>query len=106
MSGQHFALARELGLETVGFLMMSHTQPPEVLAKQARIMADAGCECVYVVDSAGALIIEQAADRVAALVAEIGHDAQVGFHGHENLWLGVANTVSPPARAPRRSTAP
>ena len=59
VSIQHFGLARELGLETVGFLMMSHTQPPEVLAKQARIMVDAGCQCVYVVDSAGALIMEQ-----------------------------------------------
>ncbi len=85
ISEQHFALARELGLETVGFLMMSHTQPPEVLARQARIMVDAGCQCVYVVDSAGALILEQTADRVAALVAEIGARGQVGFHGHENL---------------------
>jgi 4-hydroxy 2-oxovalerate aldolase len=76
---QHFGLARELGLETVGFLMMSHTQPPEVLAKQARIM--------------GALVMEQTADRVSAIVAEIGDQADVGFHGHENLGLGVANTV-------------
>ncbi len=90
---QHFGLARELGLETVGFLMMSHTQAPEALAVQARIMADAGCECVYIVDSAGALILEAAADRVAALVAALGDDAQVGFHGHQNLALGVANTV-------------
>ncbi len=92
-SKQHFGLARELGLETVGFLMMSHTQPPEVLAKQARIMVDAGCQCVYVVDSAGALIMEGVADRVSAVVAEIGNEATVGFHGHENLGLGVANTV-------------
>ena len=93
VSEQHFRLARELGLETVGFLMMSHTQPPEVLAKQARIMVDAGCQCVYVVDSAGALIMEGVADRVSALVAEIGSEATVGFHGHENLDLGCANTV-------------
>jgi 4-hydroxy 2-oxovalerate aldolase len=90
---QHFGLARELGLETVGFLMMSHTQGPDALALQARIMADAGCQCAYIVDSAGALILEAAADRVAALVAELGDDAQVGFHGHQNLALGVANTV-------------
>ncbi len=93
ISIQHFGLAREMGLETVGFLMMSHTQPPEVLAGQARIMADAGCQCVYVVDSAGALILEQVADRVSALVTELGPDAQVGFHGHENLALGVANSI-------------
>ena len=93
VSIQHFGLARERGLETVGFLMMAHTIAPEALAKQARIMADAGCQCVYVVDSAGALVLEGVRDRVAALVAELGADAQVGFHGHENLGLGVANSV-------------
>ncbi|MGZ3144958.1 4-hydroxy-2-oxovalerate aldolase [Lentzea chajnantorensis] len=94
VSVQHFQLARERGLETVGFLMMAHSRPPEALARQARIMADAGCQCVYVVDSAGALVLEQVSDRVAALVAELGDDAQVGFHGHENLGLSVANSVA------------
>jgi 4-hydroxy 2-oxovalerate aldolase len=93
VSRQHFGLARELGLETVGFLMMAHSTPPEALAKQARIMADAGCQCVYVVDSAGALVMEQVSDRVSALIAELGDDAQVGFHGHENLGLGVGNSI-------------
>jgi 4-hydroxy 2-oxovalerate aldolase len=93
ISVQHFGIARDLGLETVGFLMMAHSTPPERLAAQARIMADAGCQCVYVVDSAGALVLDQVSDRVAALVAELGPDAQVGFHGHENLGLGVANSV-------------
>ncbi|BBX20991.1 4-hydroxy-2-oxovalerate aldolase 2 [Mycolicibacter terrae] len=93
VSIQHFGLARELGLETVGFLMMAHTVSPEKLAGQARIMADAGCQCVYVVDSAGALVLEGVRDRVAALVTELGDDAQVGFHGHENLGLGVANSL-------------
>ncbi|HEC08576.1 MAG TPA: 4-hydroxy-2-oxovalerate aldolase [Acidimicrobiales bacterium] len=93
ISEQHFGLARDLGLETVGFLMMAHTSEPEALAGQARIMADAGCQCVYVVDSAGAMILEDASDRVAAVVAELGDDAQVGFHGHENLSLSLANTI-------------
>ena len=90
---QHFGLARELGLETVGFLMMAHTTTPEALATQARIMADSGCQCPYVVDSAGAMILEDASDRVAAVVAELGNDAQVGFHGHENLSLSLANSI-------------
>jgi 4-hydroxy 2-oxovalerate aldolase len=93
ISEQHIAMARELGMEAVGFLMMAHSQPADALARQARIMADAGCQCVYVVDSAGALVLDQVSDRVAALVAELGDDAQVGFHGHENLGLGVANSV-------------
>jgi 4-hydroxy 2-oxovalerate aldolase len=93
ISEQHFGLAREIGLETVGFLMMSHSITPDALAAQARVMSDAGCQCVYVVDSAGALILDEAGDRVAALVAELGDDAQVGFHGHQNLSLGVANSM-------------
>jgi 4-hydroxy 2-oxovalerate aldolase len=94
ISIQHFRLARELGLETVGFLMMAHMLDPEPLAAQACIMADAGAQCVYVVDSAGALILDQVSDRVAALRDAIGPDVQVGFHGHQNLGLGVANSIA------------
>ena len=61
-----------LGMETVGFLMLSHMSPSEDLAQQARIMVDAGCQCVYVVDSAGALILDEATDRVGALVERSG----------------------------------
>jgi 4-hydroxy 2-oxovalerate aldolase len=93
VSVQHFAAARELGMETVGFLMLAHRTPPQALAAQARLMVDAGAQCVYVVDSAGAMILADAQERVAALVREIGRDAQVGFHGHQNLSLGIANSV-------------
>jgi len=93
VSIEHFKAARKLGMETVGFLMLSHRTSPEELAKQARIMADAGCQCIYVVDSAGALILDDVTDRVSALVAELGGDAQVGFHGHQNMSLGVANSI-------------
>jgi 4-hydroxy 2-oxovalerate aldolase len=93
VSIQHFGLARDLGLETVGFLMMAHRTSPADLARQARIMVDAGAQCVYCVDSAGALLLGDAQERIQALIAEIGGEAQVGFHGHQNLALGVANSV-------------
>ena len=93
VSVQHFGAARDLGMETVGFLMLSHRIGPAALARQARIMVDAGAQCVYVVDSAGALVLGDAQARVRALVEEIGDQAEVGFHGHQNLSLGVANSV-------------
>ena len=93
ISIQHFGVARELGLETVGFLMLSHMVDPNTLASQARIMAAAGAECVYVVDSAGALLPREAEERVHALVQELAEDAEVGYHGHQNLSLGVANSL-------------
>jgi 4-hydroxy 2-oxovalerate aldolase len=93
VSIQHFSAARDLGMEAVGFLMLSHRISPADLAKQARIMVDAGAQCVYVVDSAGALILADAQARVHALLEEIGSQAEVGFHGHQNLTLGVANSI-------------
>ena len=93
VSIQHFTAARDLGLETVGFLMLAHMTSPKRLAANARIMVDAGCQCPYVVDSAGAMILGDVRDRVDALVAEVGNEAQVGFHGHQNLSMGVANSV-------------
>jgi 4-hydroxy 2-oxovalerate aldolase len=93
VSLQHFAAARDLGMETVGFLMMAHRTPPEDLAKQARIMVDAGCQCPYVTDSAGALLMHEAQERFEALVGEVGDQAWVGYHGHQNLGFGVANSV-------------
>lgn len=93
ISAEHFHAARELGMETAGFLMMSHTLEPAALAAQARVMADNGCQCVYVVDSAGAMVLDEVADRVAALAQELGDDVQVGFHAHRNLGVGEANTL-------------
>ncbi len=93
VSVQHFGEARRLGMETVGFLMLSHRASPAKLAEQARIMVDAGAQCVYVVDSAGALVLSDAQERIRAVLDEVGDEAQAGFHGHQNLSLGVANSV-------------
>ena len=95
--GRHLSAAfcahQRLGLDAVGFLMMSHMLEPALLAAQAKIMVEAGATGVYVVDSAGALILDDAAQRVAALVDAVGGHARVGFHGHQNLSLAVANSV-------------
>jgi 4-hydroxy 2-oxovalerate aldolase len=91
---EHLGVAKRLGLETVGFLMMAHMVEPERLATQARILEDAGADCVYVVDSAGALLPSQVADRVGALRAALHPRTQVGVHAHDNLSLSVANSLA------------
>ena len=89
---QHIGLARELGMEAVGFLMMAHMVSPEELLAQARIMQDAGADLVYCVDSAGALTTPEVRDRIGAMAA--GLDIGVGMHAHENLSLSVANSLT------------
>lgn len=92
ISEQHFKVAKELGLEAVGFLMMSHSQPPEKLAEQAALMESYGADCVYVVDSAGAILPDGARARVAALKDALS--GEVGFHAHNNLGSAIGNTLA------------
>jgi 4-hydroxy 2-oxovalerate aldolase len=90
---QHLKTARDLGMETVGFLMMAHMTDPKSLLQQARIMEDAGAQCVYVVDSAGAMTVHDTRAHVAELRAGLRPETGVGVHAHNNLSLAVANSL-------------
>ncbi|MCK1992944.1 4-hydroxy-2-oxovalerate aldolase [Peribacillus muralis] len=91
VSAQHLYMARQLGMEAVGFLMMAHSAPVEKLIEQATLMESYGAEAVYVTDSAGALLPHQVKERIRALREHL--TCEIGFHAHNNLSLAVANTL-------------
>ncbi|HRX89517.1 MAG TPA: 4-hydroxy-2-oxovalerate aldolase, partial [Steroidobacteraceae bacterium] len=91
---QHIALGRELGMDTVGFLMMAHMSDPEQLVVQAKIMEAAGANCIYCTDSAGHMLPDDVTARISALRAALHSDTEIGFHGHHNLAMGVANSIA------------
>jgi len=89
---QHIGLARKMGMEAFGFLMMSHMAPPEKVAEQARLFESYGASVVYIADSAGTMLPSDARSRVQAAVAAV--KIPVGFHAHNNLTLAMANSIA------------
>lgn len=91
-AAQHIAMSKELGLKTVGFLMMAHMAPVDVIVQQAKLFESYGADIVYVTDSAGYLLPHQVTERVAALKQAIS--CEIGFHAHNNMSLAMANSLA------------
>lgn len=91
---QHIGLARELGMDTVGFLMMAHMADPEKLVEQALLMEGYGANCIYCTDSAGYMLPDDVTKSVSAIRAAIKPETELGFHGHHNMAMGVANSLA------------
>lgn len=91
---QHIQLARQLGMDTVGFLMMAHMASPERLVKEAKQMESYGANCIYITDSAGYMLPDDVKARVGAVRAALKPETELGFHGHHNLAMGVANSIA------------
>ncbi|WP_322996545.1 4-hydroxy-2-oxovalerate aldolase [Castellaniella sp.] len=94
VSEQHITLARQLDMDTVGFLMMSHMNSPEGLVSQARLMEGYGANCIYMTDSAGHMLPHQVTEKIDALRQALKPETELGFHGHHNLAMGVANSLA------------
>jgi len=102
VSEQHIMLARSLDMDTVGFLMMAHRVGPEVLVSQGLLMESYGANCIYITDSAGHMLPDDVTARVAAMRAALKPETEIGFHGHNNLSMGVSNSLAAVAAGANR----
>ncbi|ROS01180.1 4-hydroxy-2-oxovalerate/4-hydroxy-2-oxohexanoate aldolase [Sinobacterium caligoides] len=91
---QHIGMGREMGLDTVGFLMMTHMIEPDALVEQLKLLESYGANCVYITDSAGYMMPHDVTARISAARAALDPATELGFHGHHNLSLGVMNSLA------------
>lgn len=82
--------ARDKGMFVCANFMKSYACTPEEFCRYAKMAHEYGAEVVYIVDSAGGMLPEEIAAYFAVLKAEVP-EIEIGFHGHDNLGLGVAN---------------
>ncbi|WP_026244487.1 4-hydroxy-2-oxovalerate aldolase [Dasania marina] len=94
VSEQHISMGKKMGLDTVGFLMMAHMIPAQQLVTQLKLMESYGANCVYITDSAGYMLPEDVSERVALAKQQLKPETEIGFHGHHNLAMGVANSIA------------
>lgn len=94
VSEQHIGMAHKMGMDTVGFLMMAHMVSPEKILEQARLMVGYGANCIYATDSAGYMLPDAVTARISLLRAELPAEVEIGFHGHHNLGMGIANSLA------------
>jgi len=93
-SPQHIAFARKLGMDTTGFLMMAHLNDAKGIAEQGKLMESYGAQTVYVTDSAGYMLPDDVRARISALRDVLDPATEIGFHGHHNLGMGIANSIA------------
>ncbi|PJE56517.1 4-hydroxy-2-oxovalerate aldolase [Marinomonas polaris] len=94
VSQQHITMARKMNMDTVGFLMMAHMVSAEKILEQAKLMVSYGANCIYCTDSAGYMLPDEVTEKISLLKAELGSDIELGFHGHHNMAMGVANSLA------------
>lgn len=94
VSEQHIGMAAEMKMDTVGFLMMAHMVSPEKILEQAKLMVGYGANCIYATDSAGYMLPDDVTARIGLLRAELPSGVEIGFHGHHNLGMGIANSLA------------
>lgn len=94
VSEQHISNAVKMGLDTVGFLMMSHMVDANTILEQASLMVGYGANCIYMTDSAGYMLPDEVTEKIGLLRSEFSDDIEIGFHGHHNLAMGVSNSLA------------
>ncbi|MGI6383031.1 MAG: 4-hydroxy-2-oxovalerate aldolase [Tissierellaceae bacterium] len=92
ISAQHIRAAKEMGLFTVGFLMMAHMADVDRVVEEAKKMESYGADVVYCTDSAGAMLPEDVREKIGALKKNL--NVPIGFHSHNNLGLAIGNCVA------------
>jgi len=85
------SLAKSLGLEVSSNLMKSYSISPSKFIDSCKIVEGFGADVISLIDSAGGMTPTEVRAYISAMKSEIS--TLIGFHGHNNLELAVANCL-------------
>lgn len=91
LSKTHIEFLKNQSKEVHGVLMMSALISAKELLSQALNMQSYGAEAIIIMDSTGTYMPKDVQERISLLVNNLS--VSVGFHGHNNLGLSVANSL-------------
>ena len=89
---RHIRFCQMEGKTVFGVLMMTHMAEKEVLSDEARKMQDYGAEGIILMDSSGNYLPNDVKEKISFLKQNL--HISVGFHAHNNLGMGVANSLA------------
>lgn len=89
---QHIGMAKELGMQPRAVLPSASALTVDDTLRYAQMSESFGAEVVYLLDGGGYMLPQQVFERVAAMGKTL--DVPIGFHGHNNLQLAVANSLA------------
>jgi 4-hydroxy 2-oxovalerate aldolase len=84
--------ARDLGMKVRYSVRKCYLLPPEELAEEALLLQKYGAQSITLMDSAGTLTPDQVREYVCTVSTAL--DIPTGFHGHNNLGMAMANTLT------------
>jgi 4-hydroxy 2-oxovalerate aldolase len=87
----HIEIVRSFGRTAYGVLMMSALADTKTLVSEAKKMEEYGAEVFLIMDSTGTYLPKDVEERIKALKDNLS--IKVGFHGHNNLGLAIANSL-------------
>jgi 4-hydroxy-2-oxovalerate aldolase len=91
---QHIGMALDMGFEARALLPRPRALSVEETVHYALKAEKYGAKVIYILDGGGSMLPDMVFERTKAMRDALKSETEIGFHGHNNLQLAVANSIA------------